>query len=431
MVAQVNLWGTMVGAVLWDADKNLGIFEFSPDFLKKAWDIAPLTMPLEEALSGKTIFSFPSLHKDTYKGLPGLLADSLPDAFGNKLLDAWLAGQGRNPNDFNPVERLGYTGKRGMGALEFEPVTSTFEEKSTQVEVEKLLTLTKETLSGRFSSGAHTKAAKEEGLKEIIKAGTSAGGARAKAVIAYNKTTGDMRCGHMDKLDGYDYWIIKFDGVDNKLLGDPKGYGRIEYAYHQMALECGISMTECKLLEEEENVRAHFISKRFDRQANEKIHMQTLCAIAHYNYNDPLSHSYEQAFQVMRLLRLPYADAEQLYTRMVFNVIARNQNDHTKNIAFLMDQHGQWKLSPAYDVTYAYNPLNKWMKAHQMSINGKRDGIERKDLLTVANQMSIRRPKEIIEQTIDTVSNWKKYAKEAGLKKKQIKAIAATHLLGI
>ena len=376
-VAKVKLWNNVVGAVAWSEETEIATFEYDKSFLKSGLNIAPITMPI----GGKSIFSFPAINKETYKGLPGLLADSLPDAFGNQLIDSWLAQQGRDPNSFNSIERLCYTGKRGMGALEYEPSLSPSDNVSNPVEVNELVKLANEIISKKNSLVANIHSNSKDLLK-IIRVGTSAGGARAKAIIAYNPITGDVRSGQIDGLDNYEYWIIKFDGVTNKELGDPKGYGKIEHAYYLMAKDAGINIMDSKILEE--NNRAHFMTKRFDRIGNEKLHMQTLCAIAHFDYNYSNAYSYEQAFQVMRQLKLPYSQMEELLRRMIFNVIARNQDDHTKNISFLMDKEGTWSLSPAYDITYAYDPANKWMKSHQMSINGKRENINRKDILELA-----------------------------------------------
>lgn len=420
-VAKVNLWGNMVGAIAWNDASGYAAFEYEPGFLKKGMDIAPITMPIEKALNGNRIFSFRGINKETYKGLPGLLADSLPDRFGNKLIESWLAQQGRDPAGFNSVERLCYTGKRGMGALEYEPVIPSITDKSEPIEINELVKLTKEVLNERKNINLNIHEKGSKGLLTILRVGTSAGGNRAKAVIAYNENTGDVRSGQIDDLEGYSYWIIKFDGVDDKQLSDPKGYCKIEYAYYLMAKDCGISITECKLLEEHK--RAHFMTRRFDRVGTKKLHMQTLCAIAHFDYNSAGACSYEQAFQIMRQLKLPYGDSEQLYRRMVFNVIARNQDDHTKNISFLMDETGKWGLSPAYDLTYAYDPGNIWLKSHQMSINGKLDDISRKDLTETAKKMNIKKSNEIIESVRDVVSNWKKYAKGAHVEINQINMI--------
>ena len=384
-------------------------------------------MSLENAGRGD-IFQFAQLPKETFHGLPGLLSDALPDRFGNQLIDLWLASQGRDKASMSPVERLCYLGKRGMGALEFEPTERNEKESSKGLEIGALVELSKKALSIKESLDSHFSNEDAETFADIIKVGTSAGGARAKAVIAYNEQTGEVRSGQLNVPKGFEHWLIKFDGVTNEQLGDPKGYGRIEYAYYKMAIDCGIVMMPSKLLEE--HGRAHFMTKRFDRiDNNEKLHMQTLCGLCHFDYNNPNVYSYEQAFQAMRQLRLPYTDAEQLYTRMVFNVVARNQDDHTKNISFLMDKTGTWSLSPAYDVSYAYNPTNKWIGKHQLAVNGKREKITREDLLSVAKQMNIKRPKEIIEKITAVVDDWNVYAQEAGVPKNQIMALGKTHLV--
>jgi serine/threonine-protein kinase HipA len=430
-VATIVLWGKNVGAVLWDENRQYAIIEFEDSFIKSALDISPLIMPLRDLQNGDKIFSFSNLNWETYYGLPGLLSDSLPDRFGNRILDAWLTRQGRNLQNINPVERLCYTGKRGMGALEYKPaIHPSGNYKSEPLEIKELITLANEILNERSSMGGNLKEDRENSLVNIIKVGTSAGGARAKAVIAYNEQTGEVRSGQADVPENFTHWIIKFDGIKQKELGNTKGYGRIEFAYYKMAVDCGITMSTCKLLEE--NNRAHFITKRFDRRSgNDKIHLQTLCAIAHFDYNDPNAYSYEQAFQVMRQMRLPYPDAEELYRRMVFNVIARNLDDHTKNISFLMDNNGEWKLSPAYDVTYAYNPESKWTRRHQLSINGKRDGINKEDLLKLGKEMNIKKAKDIIENVKDVISNWHVYAKDCNIPKSQIASIASNHKIDI
>lgn len=424
--AVVKIWGIEVGAVVWDENRMLASMEFESSFIRSGLDLAPVTMPLYEIRAGKRIFSFPGLSRETFSGLPGLLSDSLPDRFGNVLLDRWLAEQGRTKQSVNPVERLCYTGSRGMGALEFEPVMKLGRTTdSEKVEVERLVELARLVLDEKRGLNSHLEKENIAGLNEIIKVGTSAGGARAKAVIAYNEHTGEMRSGQVDAEEGFGYWLIKFDGVTNKQLGDPEGYGRIEYAYYLMAKACGIEMSECKLLEE--NGRAHFMTKRFDRSEDgERYHMQTLCGIAHLDYNDPLSYAYEDAFEVMRMLRLPYPDAEQLYRRMVFNVIALNQDDHTKNISFLMNRAGIWKLAPAYDVAYAYNPENRWIFQHQMSVNGKRLNIKRDDLISVAKNMNIKKPNIIIGEVFDAVQNWREFALTTGVPANQAEIIFNT-----
>ncbi len=428
-LANVILWDKLVGAVLWDEAREVASFEIDTTFVRLGLDIAPLTMPIQRASKG-TIFQFPALPRETYQGLPGLLADALPDRFGGQLIDIWLASQGRARNSMNPVERLCYQGNRGMGALEFIPAIKQEKDTTKNLEIGDLVALSKKALEQKIELNTALSQTEAEALMDIVKVGTSAGGARAKAVIAYNPLTKEVRSGQLLAPEGFEHWLIKFDGVTNEQLSDPKGYGRIEYAYYKMATACGINMTDSKLLEE--GGRAHFMTKRFDRlPKNQKLHMQTLCGLCHYDYNNPNAYAYAQAFQAMRELRLPYTDAEQLYLRMVFNVIARNQDDHTKNISFLMDTSGKWKLSPAYDVTYAYNPENKWIARHQMSVNGKREGIDQSDLLNVAKQMNIKKPKDIIAQVKETVSNWKHFAQEAQMPEKQTLALEKTFLLGL
>ena len=427
-VAKVKIWNNVVGAIAWNDNTEAAAFEYDKSFLKSGLNIAPLTMPLEKAFESKNLFSFPTLNKETYKGLPGLLADSLPDTFGNKIIDSWLAQQGRDPSSFNSIERLCYMGKRGMGALEYEPILSPSESVSNKIEIDELVKLVGEILSDRKTLAGNIHKSSDDLLK-IISVGTSAGGARAKAIIAYNPITGDVRSGQIDGLENYEYWIIKFDGVTNKQLGDPKGYGKIEYAYYLMAKEAGINIMDSIILTE--NNRTHFMTKRFDRIGNTKLHMQTLCAIAHFDYSYSNAYSYEQAFQVMRQLKLPYSQMEELFRRMVFNVIARNQDDHTKNISFLMDKDGNWSLSPAYDITYAYDPANKWMKAHQMSINGKCENINSEDILELAKNMNIKKAANIIDEVTESVSKWKLFANETGIPNEQIDAIEKTLILDL
>lgn len=423
--AFVKLWGDLVGAVHWDSNREFAAFEFDRPFLEKGLDLAPLKMPLTEAQRASSIFEFRTLPKQTFQGLPGLLSDTLPDNFGNAIIDTWLARQGRTAESFSPVERLCYTGKRGMGALEFSPIIDKSVEESVPVEISELIELAQRITDERSKlSGKLDYAPKA--LLNIIRVGTSAGGNRPKAVLAFNPKTNEVRSGQVDAPPGFEYWVLKFDGVTDKLLDDPAGYGRIEYAYHKMALACGINMMECQLLEEEG--RAHFMTRRFDRARNSnKLHMQSLCAMAHFDFNSPGAYSYEQAFQVMRELKLPYKDAEQQFRRMVFNVVARNQDDHTKNISFLMDKSGAWSLSPAYDMIYSYNPTGPWTSKHQMSIAGKRDQFTRDDLNGIGKEMNIKASNKIINEIVEMVSDWPNYAKVAGVKQSQIKKIGNVH----
>lgn len=429
--ALVRLWGDIVGAVSWLDDRAYGIFEYDPDFLKKGFDISPVHMSLDDARRGDRKFSFPSLNKDTFLGLPGLLADALPDKFGNSIIDAWLTRIGRDCTSFSPVERLCYTGKRGMGALEFEPAMIEKHDAPVPIEISELVTMAQEIMNERTVLDARLGESEKDNadaIRDILRVGTSAGGARPKAVIAMDDK-GNILSGQAEPAKGYDYWILKFDGVTDLELGEPKGYGRIEYAYHLMATAAGIDMTECRLLEE--NGRAHFMTKRFDRVNSKKLHLQSLCGIAHYDFNMSGAYSYEQAFAVMRQLRLSKAEAVKQYRRMVFNIVARDLDDHTKNIAFLMGPDGKWKLSPAYDVIYSHNPAGKWTNQHQMSVNGKRDDISRKDLVTVGESISLSRPEEIINEVITVVEKWPEYAKEAGIKKGIVENISKHQRINI
>ncbi len=421
-VAVVKIWDKKVGAVSWD-EKGFANFEYEKDFLKTKLELSPIHMPLAEG----EIYSFPSLRKDTYRGLPGLLADSLPDAFGNKLVDAWLAREGRAQEDFSSIERLCYTGKRGMGALEFEPIIlKNKKTESVPVEISEMVKLANKILNERKKLKVElTKddAKNKNALEEIINIGTSAGGARPKAVIAFNPNTGAVRSGQLTAPLGFEYWLLKFDGVSKESLGlnDPLGFGKIEYVYYLMALKAGINISECRLIKE--NGRAHFMTRRFDRQNGEKVHMQTLCALAHYDYNDPGAYSYEQAFQVIRKLNLSHEHTVQLFRRMIFNVVARNQDDHTKNISFLMKQSGVWELSPAYDVTFSHDEKNKWLIAHQMTINGKKDNFLLSDFEKIGKSERIKQWKDIVEEVISAVSLWPELAKESEVEKNKIEKI--------
>lgn len=427
--AVVRLWGDVVGAVSWLDDRAYGVFEYDRAFLKKGLDISPIHMSLDDARKGDGIFSFPSLNKDTFLGLPGLLADALPDKFGNSIIDAWLARKGRDGASFSPVERLCYTGKRGMGALEFSPSMMDRYDTSVPVEISDLVELAQEIMVQRKALDVTLDRSEEknaDAIMDILRVGTSAGGARPKAVIAMDDK-GNVMSGQAKAPKGYDYWILKFDGVSDLELGEPRGYGRIEYAYHLMAKAAGIDMMECRLLEE--NGRAHFITKRFDRVNGEKLHVQSLCGIAHYDFNMAGAYSYEQAFAIMRKLRLSKADAIQQYRRMLFNVMARDLDDHTKNISFLMAPDGKWKLSPAYDVIYAHNPAGKWTNLHQMSLNGKRDHFTKADLLATGESIGLSKSDGIIHDVINAVGRWREFAKEAGVSEKTIKEISDNHRL--
>lgn len=428
--AFIKIWGETVGAVAWDESQQLGIFEYAQKFTSLNWQLAPLKMPVSQ---NRTIFSFPELRPqrnsefNTFKGLPGLLADVLPDKYGNQLIDIWLAQQGRSEESMNPVEMLCFIGKRGMGALEFEPAQLKGTQNTFKVELQSLVDIAQKMLLNREDFKTNLQGDEEQAIKEIITIGTSAGGARPKAVIAFNEKTGEVRSGQTTAPKGFEHWLIKLDGVSDVQVGETKGYGRIEMAYYLMAKECGIDIMESRLLEE--NGRAHFMTKRFDREGSTvKHHIQTWCAMKHFDFNEVTSFSYEQLFQTMRELRLSYPQATELFRRMVFNVIARNCDDHTKNFAFRLKQGKDWELAPAYDICYAYRPGNIWISQHALSINGKRIDITKQDLLTVAKTMNIKKANEIINNINAVVNRWDEFAKRVEVSPKKRKAISETLL---
>lgn len=419
--AEVILWGERIGAIAWDERRNVAVFRYDENFATKGIELSPLMMPVVK----NKIYEFPELRSNTFSGLPGMLADALPDTFGRALLDKWLVTIGKS--FANPIERLCYQGKRGMGALEFVPAYADYLENSEKLEIDSLIEVANQVLQNKEAFHTNLKTDAQEAIANIIRVGTSAGGQRAKAVIAYNETTGEVRSGQTTAPEGFGYWLIKLDGVTNKELGDPMHFGEIEYIHYLLAKAAGINMTECRLYREHD--RAHFMTRRFDRVNGHKLHMQTLCGLAHYDFNMLHAYSYEQAFGIMRRLRLTYPEAEEFYRRMVFNVVARNQDDHTKNISFLMNHKGEWRLSPAYDMSWAYNPNGGWTSTHQMSINNKWDNITREDLLTVASEMNIKRAKQIIDQVVEAVSQWPRLAAEqSDIPQSTIDAIERTHV---
>jgi len=431
-LAEVKLWGKRIGAVAWDENVGLANFEYEPAFIDSGIELAPFTMPLSDR-----IYSFPALPRETFHGLSGLLADSLPDDFGNALIDAWLAKEGRDPGSFSSVERLCYTGSRGMGALEYVPSQGPrLSAKSTHVEVEALVELASEILTRRNQlHGSFSPLDREDSLQDLLRVGTSAGGARAKVIIAWNSETDEVRSGQVEAGPGFSYWLLKFDGVSgnkDKELEDPAGYGLVEYAYYRMALLAGIDMKECRLLKE--NRRNHFMTRRFDRtDSGKKIHMQSLAAMEHFDFKKAGAHSYEQALRTIRKLDMPMDTIEEQFRRMAFNIIGRNQDDHVKNIAFLMDPSGAWSLSPAFDMTYSYNPSGAWTNTHQMSLNGKREDFDLEDFEACARTASMKRgrAKEILQQVQKGISKWKDFAEEAGVPNVVADSIAKSHRMNI
>ncbi|MBR5300687.1 MAG: type II toxin-antitoxin system HipA family toxin [Bacteroidales bacterium] len=423
-VAKVRLFGMDMGAFRWDESYNVARFEYDKDFVAKGIEPSPIMMPVQQG----RVYSFGNLNRDTFNGLPGMLADSLPDTYGRALFDQWLALTGRTSG--NPVETLCFLGQRCMGALEFEPATGPATDGNMKFEIDSLVDVAREALSKKEGFGVNLDTDRKAAIAEILRLGTSAGGQRAKAIIAYNKDTGEVRSGQITAPEGFDYYLIKLDGVSAEAgFKETENYGRLEYSFSELVKRCGIDMTECSLIEE--NGRAHFLTKRFDRENGKKVHMQTLCGIAHYDFKLQRGYSYEQAFNVMRRLRLPYSQAQEMFRRMVFNVVLRNQDDHTKNISFLMDSDGKWRLSPAYDMGFAYNPTGAWTKTHQMSINGKFDNLTRKDLMECAAVNNIKNASEIIDHTCDVASGWPILAKECGVPQSMIDSIVPHLLLNL
>lgn len=426
--AEIKIWGELIGAIRWDASRQLASFQYDEKFLLNGYDLSPIKMPIQ---NGNRIYTFPELrkakgdHTATFKGMPGLLADALPDRYGNQLINIWLAQNGRAADSMNPVEQLCFIGSRGMGALEFEPAQIKTSKQTFAIEIESLVDVAQKMLSLREGFEANLQEDEQKAMREILKIGTSAGGARPKAVIAYNRKTGEVRSGQTKAPQGFEHWLLKLDGVSDAQFGSSHGFGRVEYAYYLMAKDCGIDMMDCELLEE--NDRAHFMTKRFDRDgSNTKHHIQTFCGIQHFDYNNLFGYSYEQLFQTMRMLNLTYPEAEQMFRRMVFNVMATNYDDHTKNFSFRLKQDGKWELSPAYDVCYSYDPTNVWVSQHTLSMNGKHKQINKSDLMGIARTINIKKGERIIEEVKNTVSNWAEYAERVSVHPKLAESITRT-----
>ena len=424
--AHVNLWGRRVGAVSWDADRAVGVFQYDPDFHSGGVEVAPLSMPVRS-----TPYTFPALSRDTFHGLPGLLADVLPDRYGNRLIDVWLAETGRRRGDFSPVDRLCYVGNRGVGALEFKPALVR-SRKRNRIDFDALVDLANRVLDERHQLAGWLGAGHDqEALEQILSVGTSAGGARAKAVIAWRPETNEIRSGQVDAGAGFQHWLLKFDGVSASRTGelaDPAGYGRIEYAYYLMARAAGIRISDCRL--HHEGGRSHFMTCRFDRTAEgRKIHIQSLGAMRHFDYREPGAHSYEQAVGAIRQLGMGMPAVAEQYRRAIFNIAARNQDDHVKNISFLMERSGEWRLSPAYDVTYSYNPAGLWTRDHQMSLAGKVNDFTWEDLLTFARSCGMNRheARRILGEVFSAVGIWRRFADEAGVDERDARRIEKTH----
>jgi serine/threonine-protein kinase HipA len=410
-VIEVRIWGQRVGAVAPDPRLGCYVFAYDPAWRRTGIELAPLQMPLADA---RPSFAFPSLPEPSYKGLPGLLADVLPDDFGNALIDAWMSGRGIDKRAVTALDRLAYMGRRGMGALEFKPARGAHRESAEPLHMKALIEAARRVVHGDLSGDPQAQAA----LANIIRVGTSAGGARAKAVIAWNPATGEVRSGQFDAAPGFEHWLLKFDGVGKDAeLGTGAEYGRIEYAYHLMATAAGIDMSPCRLFEE--NGRAHFMTRRFDRDivAGQTVrhHVQTLCAMDHLDYKQRATHAYAQLFMVIARLKLGDNANAQAFRRMAFNVMARNCDDHTKNFAFRLKKGQPWELASAYDLTHAYNPKGEWTYQHLMSMNGRFDDIRRTDLLLEADRFGVRRPQDLLADVRAALDEWPKFAREAGL----------------
>lgn len=423
MNARVMLWGTVIGYVS-DRPDGVAAFEYDADFLRSGIQVSPIVMPL-----GPGVIRFPELSPRTYRGLPGLLADSLPDRFGNALIRAWAQRQGRGDGDLTGVAALCYMGSRGMGALEYVPAEDPDITHTDPLDVGELAALADAVLRER--QGFTVDATTEDALQRILSVGSSAGGARAKAVVMWNEATGEMRSGQAPHVAGFEHWILKFDGVSenrDRELADPVGHTLVEYAYSLMARAAGIDMPPTRLLHE--GGRSHFMVKRFDRTGDGgKIHMQTLNGLAHFDFNLARVYGYEDAARIALEIDVPPEDRADLFRRMVFNVLARNQDDHTKNISFLMDRDGTWRLSPAYDITYAYNSTGRWTGTHQMLVNGKADDFTVDDLVAVGTSARLKRgePQRIIRQVADAVHDWPRYAAEAGVPAEVMTRIGNAH----
>lgn len=407
-VIEVTAWGKTIGAITRGNIRNAYTFEFA----SKARDqlkFFPLSM---HPTGRKSQFSFPGLSTETWSELPPGIADSLPDRFGNAIIDAEMARRGASSSQVTVLDRLAYTGRRAMGAIEFKPTTSVLAAAPTALNLSDLVTKARKAIAGTLGTDIESEAA----LAQILAVGTSAGGARAKAVVNLNPSTGELTPGQ-EPVDGTESWLLKFDGVNDEKLGEANGFGRIEYAYALMAAGAGINMPQTRLYEE--NGRAHYMIRRFDRPGGvQKLHMQSLCAMRHLDFNLRAVHDYAQLQQTIEELDLGQDAKEEAFRRMVFNYAAWNCDDHTKNHSFLMDKSGVWSLAPAYDVTFSYREDSPWVDQHLMSVNGKFLHVTADEMHVFGDQHGITNSKEIVRQINDAVDSWGAFAMEAGLSAK-------------
>ncbi len=419
-VVEVHLWDTHIGSVALDPQYGFYVFGYTPLFASRGIEPAPLQMPVTE-----DPYIFTDLPEATFQRLPAMLSDALPDDFGNALINRYMADQGLSAKDVTALDRLAYMSNRAMGALTFKPSRGPAAHKPTAIQLGSLVEQARLAVKGIVDDD-HANAA----LRSIIDVGTSAGGARAKAVIALHPETNEIRTGQLDAPEGFEHWLLKFDGMgEDHELGASQHYGRIEYAYHLMARAAGICMTDCRLLRE--NGRAHFMTRRFDREGKQgRHHLQTLCAMAHVDYKKKGANAYSQLFSTIKQLGLPYEDREEAFRRMVFNVMGRNCDDHTKNFSFLMRQGGAaWELAPAYDVTFAHNPRGEWTNQHLMSVNGKFKNVDLDDLLVEADRFHVGTARDVIEQVRAAIVSWPRFADAAGLPEEEMKMLQQQHLL--
>lgn len=419
---RVYIWGRFVGAVALDPKYGFYAFEFDDEFRHAGIDLAPLKMPIAKTFEPQIFLDLPAM---TYKRLPAFLADSLPDDFGNSLVDRWMAEKGIPAEAITVLDRLAYMGARSMGALEFRPQHGPRSQKATAIALGALVLEARKAVTGAVDDDDHANAA----LRSIIEVGTSAGGARAKAVIAWNRDTNEIRSGQAAVPPGFEHWLLKFDGMgkDNE-LGAGQDYGKIEYAYHLMAKEAGITMSECRLLQE--NGRSHFMTKRFDREDGDvKHHIQTLCAMAHVDYKKKSTNAYAQLFTTIGTLELGHETMVEAFRRMAFNVMARNCDDHSKNFSFRLREGQGWELAPAYDVTFAHNPNGEWTSQHLMSVNGKYKDFTAEDLLAEADRFGIGEAKSVMKKVRQAVQAWPDFASVAGVGAKETDHIRGLHCL--
>lgn len=414
---EVYLWEELVGVVALDPGYGFYAFRYTPQFQASRIEPAPLQMPttLDQT------FLFTDLPEVTYKRLPAMLADALPDDFGNALIDRWMLDRGIARASITALDRLAYMSGRAMGALQFKPARGPGTRTAIAIKLSELVSEARRAVTGTLDNDDHANAA----LRSIIEVGTSAGGARAKAVIVWNRETEEIRSGQAEAPPGFEHWLLKFDGMGrDRELGTSQHYGRIEYAYHLMAMEAGLHMNECRLLNE--NGRAHFMTRRFDREDGDvRHHLQSLCAMSHLDYKKKSANSYAQLFDTIKRLGLPYEDREEAFRRMVFNVMGRNCDDHTKNFAFRLRQGQSWELAPAYDVTFAHNPEGEWTSQHLMSVNGKFKEFTRDDLLAEADRFAIGTAPRVIDQVRAAILAWPSFATRAQVPSEPVQHIRA------